>query len=129
MKDMDAYLKKHFDIFVTRDVSKFQSVDKNVVLYKYDTPLSMELESLTVKHSRDFSLFSLYNIASLGIIFAYLFVTDSKLITIENEYFFVKRPSAKKIESFTGVELAYQSPHLNVYSSQDGCELISQTTV
>jgi hypothetical protein len=129
MRDLEAYLKKTYTPIVNRDIKRFHGLDKNTVLYKYDTPLSVEQESLTIKHSRDFSLFSLYNIASLGIIFSYLFVSDNKLITIEDEYFYVKRPSARKIESFTSVELAYQSPYLNVYESQDGCVLVSQNNL
>jgi hypothetical protein len=112
------------DNILAADLKKFTVVEKNrCVAYKYDSPV--DTSNITIDKTRDFSLFSMYSLRSLGIMFGYMFSYDFKWVRVFDTYMFIKRQSSKNLDFFGGTELPYKSDYINVYSSQDGCYLIT----
>lgn len=112
------------DKIIEAETKVFTSVEKNKsVVYKYDSPV--DPTAITIDKTRDFSLFSMYSVRSLGIMFGYAFTFDHKWVKIFDTYMFIKRLSSKNLDYFSGTELPYKSDFINVYSSQDGCYLIT----
>jgi hypothetical protein len=93
------------------------------VVYKYDNPV--DPTSVVIEKTRQFSLFSMHSMKSLGIMFGYLFTFEHKWVKISDTFFFVKRLSSKNLDFYTGTDISYQSEYINVYTSQDGCCLIT----
>lgn len=114
---------KH-DKIVEAKEKVFTLVERNKsVVYKYDSPV--DPTNITIDKTRDFSLLSMYSVRSLGIMFGYLFTFDNKWVKVFDTYMFVKRLSSRNLDYFGGTELPYKSDYINVYSSQDGCYLIT----
>lgn len=123
MLNVEKHIQKVKDAPLQTFTQFITDRDQVSVIYKFDTPLYDN--EVLYNETRKFSLFQLGSLSSLKIMFGYVFVFPFKTFTLKDKYFIIRRPSCQNLVNFTGVELAYQSKYINVYSSEDGATLVT----
>lgn len=98
------------------------------IVFKYLQPVHTSDVALSVVE-RKLNILNIHYLQSVGILFAYLFHIPDMVVRNFDTYFTAIRPSSLNHENFTGVDLLYQSPYINVYESQDGAALVSSNNI
>lgn len=77
-------------------------------------PAVLELDNVTLTF-----------IKSLSVFFAYAIVYDNKVVTYDEKFVTIVRPSSQNLVNHKGVRFRHHDQNINVYESQDGASIVA----